>query len=503
MKRSVALTLTFAACLTAAVWLSAATQSPTTPAPRAAAVTFSEHIAPTLYDNCVTCHRPGEVAPFSLISYEDAAKRAQLLATVTKSRYMPPWHAEPGFGDFADERRLTDAQIASIAEWVKQGMPRGNTARMPKLPVFTEGWQLGKPDLVLEMPEAFDVPADGPDIYRNFAIPAGITEDKWVRAVEFRPGTRKVVHHALFQFARGGAVAELIPSDGKPGFGGAMPLRMVSNFAPAGDLGGWAVGTTPRFLPENLSWTLKAGSDFILQLHLHPTGKPEKERSTVGLYFANTPPPRRIRELSAPGLFGVLANIDIPPGEKNYVVKGTARTFANMRAYSVLAHAHYLGKEMKAIATLPDGTTLPLLWIKDWDFNWQDRYVYKQPVDLPKGTKIDVTITYDNSADNPRNPCNPPRRVQWGVQSYDEMGAVIFQTMTSSDADEKALNDFNAAIAKAVVNQVQQSDTVKRLQDQQKQFKAGAARPVGCGQPAPSMQFFQESAARPGRTMSR
>jgi hypothetical protein len=295
------------------------------------------------------------------------------------------------------------------------------------------------------------------------------------------------VHHALFQFARGGAVADMGKSeDGKAGFGGAMPVRMVPAFAPAGDLGGWAVGTTPRFLPENLSWTMNKGSDFILQLHLHPTGKPEKERSTIGLYFATAPPPRKVRETMAPGLFGALANIDIPAGEKEYVVKGTARTFANLRAYSVLAHAHYLGKEMKAIATLPDGTTKPLLWIKDWDFNWQDRYVYKQPVDLPKGTKIDVTITYDNSADNPHNPCSPPRRVQWGLQSYDEMGAVVFQTMTSSDADEKALDDFNAAIAKAVVNQVQNSDTVKRLQEQQRQYKAGVTPPSGCGQPAPA-----------------
>jgi len=256
---------------------------------------------------------------------------------------------------------------------------------------------------------------------------------------------------------------------------------MVPAFAPAGDLGGWAVGTTPHFLPENLSLTMNKGSDFIVQLHLHPTGKPERERSTIGLYFADAPPPRKVREISAPGLFGALANIDIPAGEKAYVVKGTARTWANMRIYSALAHAHYLGKEFKAIATLPDGTTKPLLWIRDWDFNWQDRYVYKQPVDIPKGSKIDVTITYDNSADNPRNPCSPPRRVQFGVQSYDEMGTVVFQAMTVSDEDEIALDNFNAAIAKAVVNQVTQNDTVKRLAEQQRQLKAGLVPPVGCG----------------------
>jgi mono/diheme cytochrome c family protein len=473
--------LTCAVAATWAVaWLSAADpQSQTSPA-SGGAVTFIEHVAPILYQNCVTCHRPGEVAPFPLISYEDAVKRGAVMAEVTKSRYMPPWHAEPGFGDFADERRLTDAQIETIVRWVTQGMPRGDRARMPTMPSFTDGWQLGRPDLVLEMPEPFEVPASGPDIYRNFAIPTGLTEDKYIRAVEFRPGTRQVVHHALFSFARGSALAELSGADGKPGFSGAMPVRFVPAFAPAGDLGVWAVGATARFMPENLSVTMNKGSDFVLQLHLHPTGKPERERSTIGLYFAGAPPPRKIREISAPGLFGALANIDIPPGEKAYVVTGTARTFANMRIYSALAHAHYLGKEFKAIATLPDGTTKPLLWIRDWDFNWQDRYVYKQPIDLPRGSKIDVTITYDNSADNPRNPCNPPRRVQFGLQSFDEMGAVVFQAMTVSDADEQALDNFNAAIAKAVVKQVTESDTVKRLQEQRRQFQAGVAPPSGC-----------------------
>jgi mono/diheme cytochrome c family protein len=478
--------ISVAVCAAAAAWLTAVTVTSSSPqGAGAGAVTFSETIAPIVYANCVSCHRPGEAAPFSLISYEDVSKRGSLIAKVTESRYMPPWHAEPGFGDFADERRLTDAQIASIAEWVKPGMPRGDASRMPNVPVFTDGWQLGKPDLILEMREAFEVPSDGPDIYRNFAIPMDLTEDKWIRAVEYRPSNRRVVHHAIFQFVRAGAVADLVGADGKPGFGGAMLARMVPAFAPAGDLGGWAVGGTPRFLPSDLRWTLNKNSDFVLQIHFHPTGKPETERSTIGLYFAPAPAVRKVRELSAPGFFGVLANIDIPAGEKNYEVKASARTFANMRAYSVMAHAHYLGKEMKAIATLPDGTTRPMLWIKNWDFNWQDGYVYKQPVDLPRGTRIDVTITWDNSAENPRNPCNPPRRVRWGFQSTDEMGGVVFQTMTASDEDETALDNFNAAIAKAVRNQIQNNDTVKRLQDEARQYRAGVVAPGGCAPSGP------------------
>lgn len=475
-----------AVLLAGVAWLHADQSSPQAARAR---VTFSETIAPIVYDNCVTCHRPGEAAPFPLISYQDVAKRGATIARVTESRYMPPWHAAHGYGDFADERRLTDAQISAIGDWVKQGMPEGDPAKMPALPRFTDGWQLGKPDLVLEMPEAYTVPADGPDIYRNFAIPTGLSEDKWIRAVEYRPGARRAVHHALFMYVRGGALASLAGAGGQPGFGGAMPAAMVPAFAPAGQLGGWAVGTTPRFLAEGLAWPLPKGSDFVLQLHLHPTGKPETERSTVGIYFAGAPPERKLRDMNSPAFFGVLANIDIPPGEKNYTVKGTMRLFANMRAYSVMAHAHYLGKEIKADATLPDGTTRPMLWIQDWDFNWQDRYTYKEPILLPKGTRIDVTITYDNSADNPRNPCNPPRRVQWGLQSSDEMGGVQFQMVPVSEADELALQQLQAAVAKAVVNQVAQSETVQRMKEQQRQqqeqFQAGASRAgnTGCGGP--------------------
>src|SRR5262249_29298144 len=189
-------------------------------APQAKTITFSEHVAPIVYENCVTCHRPGEAAPFSLISYDDVKKRGALIATVTKARYMPPWHAAHGYGEFADERRLSDAQIDLIGEWVKQGMPEGDPARMPKLPQFAEGWHLGKPDLIVEMPVAYDLPASGPDIFRNFTIPLNLKEDKWVKAVEFRPTARKAAHHALFAYVAAGSTSRLEGIDGKPGFGG-------------------------------------------------------------------------------------------------------------------------------------------------------------------------------------------------------------------------------------------------------------------------------------------
>jgi Tol biopolymer transport system component len=440
-------------------------------------VTFSETVAPILYQNCVTCHRPGEAAPFSLISYEDVKKRGALIVTVTQSRYMPPWHAEHGYGEFIDERRLSDTQIAAIGEWVKQGMPEGDRAKMPKLPAFTDGWHLGKPDLILEMPAAYEVPATGPDIYRNFAIPTGLTEDKWVRAVEFRPSARKAVHHALFAYVRSGSLKDADGKDGKPGFGGmnglGLGVGVQPAIAPAGGLGGWAVGGTPMFLPDEQASPLTKGTDLILQMHFHPTGKPETEKSVVGLYFAEKAPEKKLFQIGVPSLFGLGSGIDIAAGAKAYSIQDSTTLPADVRVLSAMAHAHYIGKEMKATATLPDGTTQPLLWIKDWDFNWQEQYTYKQPILLPKGTRVDVKISYDNSADNPRNPSNPPKRVLWGEQSADEMGGVgLFMTAVRKE-DEKALDQATADGFRTAIGAGLANGSVARFLQEEQRSRAG------------------------------
>ena len=436
----------------------------TTAAPKAAAVTFSETVAPILYANCVTCHRPGEAAPFSLISYADARKKAKLIAEVTGSRYMPPWRAAHGYGEFADERRLTDAQIATLAEWVAQGMPEGDPRKLPALPKFPEGWHLGTPDLVLKMPASYELPASGPDIYRNFVIPTHLTENKWVRAIEFRPGARKAVHHALFAYDASGAAAKQDGKDGRPGFGGMGTAGVVGGGG--GPLGGWAVGATPMFLPAGVALPLPKGADLILQMHFHLTGKPEIEQATVGIYFTDQAPERRLWSVQVPALFGFGAGIDIPPGVKDYVVEDSVTLPVDMKALFVGAHAHYLAKEMKATATLPDGTTQPLLWIKDWDFNWQDRYMYKTPVPLPKGTRIDVRLVYDNSADNPHHPSpSAPKRVLWGEQSFDEMGTVSVAMQALRAEDEPVLQRALAARTQAAIGRGMANGTLKRYLD--------------------------------------
>jgi hypothetical protein len=449
-------------------------------APGAAAdpVTFTEHVAPILFDNCTTCHRPGEAAPFTLMSYEDARRRGRLLAAVTASGVMPPWKAAPGDYAFTNERRLTADQIDVLRRWVDGGMPEGDPARLPGLPAFTEGWELGAPDLVVALPEPFAVPADGPDVYRNFVLPLNLDEDTWVRAVDFRPSARSVVHHSLFFLDQTGAARQRDEQDAGPGFEGAMGggvgvtrgggagLRALMGLgggrgrrgggtggADGGaellrrggsTLGGWALGGRAQQLPDGLAFFVPRGSDLILSTHFHPSGRAEQEASTVGLYFADRPPTNAFAPIQLPPVFGALEGIDIPAGERGYTISDSFELPVEVEAFGVTAHAHYLGREMKLTATLPDGETRTLLWIDDWDFSWQEAYRFTEFVRLPRGTRLDVTISYDNSADNPRNPSNPPMRVTWGEESTDEMGSMSLQIVPVRPGDLATLQEAYA-----------------------------------------------------------
>ncbi|MFO0947770.1 MAG: redoxin domain-containing protein [Planctomycetota bacterium] len=385
-------------------------------------VTFTRHIAPLLYANCTECHRQGEVGPFALMTYEDAAKRASFLSDVTDSRLMPPWRAEIGHGDFNDERRLTDKQVAILKRWAEAGAPKGDDADMPPSPQFPEGWRLGTPDVVLEAPVPFTVPADGPDIFQHFVIPIEIPEDKTLVGFEFRAGNRAVVHHAVLFMDATGKTREKDAETPEPGYRtfGSVEASISAM------IGVWTPGMTPALYPEGIGIRIPKKSDLVLQLHLHPTGKEEVDLSKVGLYFADKP----IQDMKMQNVFllGSLM-IDIPPGENNYRVSSTFTLPIDLTFVSIFPHLHLIGKDMKITATLPDGKTKSLIWIKDWNFYWQDNYVYKQPLTLPKGTRLDVEAHYDNSANNPFNPSSPPKPVYFGNGSGDEMCFAIFQVV--------------------------------------------------------------------------
>jgi len=416
-------------------------------------VNFSENIAPIIFSNCTTCHRPGEAAPFALLNYNDVKKRGKLIASITKSRIMPPWKADRSDYPFKSELRLSDAQIEMIQQWVAAGMPEGDPKKLPPVPNFIEGWQLGQPDMIVKMREGFSVPADGPDIYRDFAIPLNLTEDKWIRAIEFRPGARSVLHHSLFFYDTTGTARKLDEDDPGPGYTGGMAglnRRALGRLNGAqigrvltsggissvfGSLGGWAVGAQARVLPEGLAWFLPKGADLIMSTHFHPSGKVEKEISSIGLYFAEKPPVKRFTSIQVPPLFGIFEGLEIPAGAKDYTIEGSFVLPVDVKAFGVAAHAHYLGKQMKMTAILPGGQTKTLLSISDWDFSWQGQYQFKDYVALPKGTRLNVKISYDNSAENPHNPSNPPKQVFWGENSTDEMGTISLVVVAADEAE--------------------------------------------------------------------
>jgi hypothetical protein len=311
-------------------------------------------------------------------------------------------------------------------------MPEG-AGKAPDPPQFPSGWRLGEPDLVVEMPSAYHLKADGPDVYRNIALPLGLTEDKWITAIEMHPSARAAVHHVLY-FADPNGRAHLKENEGsEPGFSG---MRAGGATLP---LGGWAVGAQPHFFPEGLALRLPQGSDLVIQYHFHPTGKPETEKSVIGLYFAKQPPSRSLIAIQLPPVYSFFSGLDIPAGEKDFVIRDSYTLPVDIDAAGVSAHAHYIATKMKLIATLPDGEVKTLLAISDWNFNWQDQYFFRDMVALPRGTRLDAEIHWNNSADNPNNPSSPPVRVTWGEQSKDEMGALTLVAVPHRQMDYRVL----------------------------------------------------------------
>lgn len=400
-------------------------------------LTFAKDVAPIVYANCARCHRPGESGPFSLLTYADVRKHAKQIAQVTNRRYMPPWPPEHGYGEFSGARHLTAAQIAILQQWVADGAPEGDRAQMPPPPKFVEGWQLGKPDLVVTMPQPYTLPAAGSDVFRNFVIPVPISGTRYVRAVEFRAGNPRIVHHAMILLDRTPASRELDARDPEPGYAGM--LKGEARFAD-GQFLVWVPNASPYGGTEDQSFRLDAGTDLVLQMHLRPSGKAETIRSSVGIFFASKPPTRTAMILSIGS-----QTIDIPAGKKDYAISDAYTLPVDAEVLALLPHAHYLGKEMRGFAKLPDGSKRWLIFIKDWDFNWQGAYRYVSPVFLPRGTTLVMQFTYDNSSENPRNPHVPPQRVVYGPESTNEMGQIELQVLPRSAADLAALQSDYAA----------------------------------------------------------
>lgn len=392
------------------------------PPPQASAPTFTKDIAPLLFKSCTPCHRPGEVAPFSLVTYQDTRKRAAMLVAVTQQRVMPPWKPQPGHGEFAQARHLSEAEVSLLSRWVKAGTPEGSPRDLPALPTFPMGWKLGPPDLILKAPQSFSIPAEGSDIYQHLIFSLGAPKERYLRAIEIRPGNRRVVHHAVGILDTSGKARELDAKTPEPGYRGMGG----TGFLPAGFTPGYAPGQVPGWFPEDAAIVLPKGGDFVLQLHYHPSGKPETDQSEVGLYFTDKKPTRNSNIL----LLGS-SDIDIRAGDAAYRVSDQFKLPVDVTVNNIWGHMHFIGKDMRVWAELPGGKIQRLLWINDWDFNWQDTYTYQKPIRLPAGTVVRAEFTFDNSAKNPRNPSSPPRRILIGEASTDEMAGLVIGVETS------------------------------------------------------------------------
>src|SRR5688572_15242335 len=408
------------------------------------APTFSKDVAPIVFAKCAGCHRPGEVAPMSLLSFKDVRPWAGAIREKVASRVMPPWHADRAYGTFRNNPSLTQAEIDTIVAWVNGGAPEGNPKDTPALPKFAEGWQIGKPDQVFEMVADFDVPARGTIDYQYFEVPTNFTEDKWMQAGEVRAGDRSHVHHIIVYvrepvrtvrpnvvtvrpIANATASPQAAPAataERRAAAAAALAARPAAGVAqgagrpPGGGdamLVNWAVGEDAPVHMPGTAKRIPAGSTLIFQVHYTTNGKPGRDRSRIGLVFAKEPPQREIRT-------GLITNATfaIPPGAGDHAVEAEATFSEDVKIWSMHPHMHLRGKDMTYTATYPDGRKEILLRVPKYDFGWQTDYWLAQPLLLPKGTKVHVSAHFDNSPENRANP-DPKATVRWGDQTWEEM----------------------------------------------------------------------------------
>lgn len=404
---------------------SAAQSSP--PLGEAQTVTFARDVAPIVFQRCAACHHPGEAAPFSLLTYDDVRRRATQIVDVTKRRFMPPWLPTEGQGDFAGDRRLTDRELQTLQRWVEAGTPRGDESETPAQPVFAEGWQSGPPDLVLESP-AYTLSSQDRDVFRNFVVPIQLDAPRWIQSIELRPENPRVTHHARLGVDSTTESIRRDAEDPEPGYAG-----MAWGQDPDGQLVIWAPGMVATPGIPGVAWRLQPKTCLVLHTHMQPSGKPEVVKFQIGIHFAKEPPTQ------FPALLRVgSCDIDIPEGAKHHIVKDEYILPIDVDVQTIFPHAHSLCREVHVVAELPDGASKPLISIENFDENWHDTYRYRQPVRLPRGTRLITTFAYDNTAENLRNRNHPPRRVVYGSNATDEMADVYLQ-VTAVHPDQRAV----------------------------------------------------------------
>ena len=406
-------------------------------------ITFNRDIAPIIFRNCAQCHHPGEAAPFSLLTYVDVKSHGRQIAFVTSKRIMPPWLPDPSELKFADELRLSEEEIATIQAWVDQGEIEGHPADLPARPAFSVGWQLGKPDVIVRAEKPYQLPASGTDSYWNFVFRTPVHRSQWLKAIEIRPGDKRLVHHANVLVDREESGRRLEKEPGA-GFGGMELVIESEAFDPDSHFLFWKPGSPPYVEPDGMALRLDKNTDLVLNTHFQASGKPELVQPTLGLYFTDKPATLHpiLLQLDNDRM------LDIPPGAKNFLVTDDFTLPVDASVLAIYPHAHYLGKDLLALATLPDGTKKTLIHIANWDLNWQAVYRYEKPVDLPAGTTVSMRFTYDNSTDNIRNPNQPPKRVVAGNRASDEMAHLWLQVLPRETAD--ATNDPRMQIQEAL-----------------------------------------------------
>lgn len=443
-------------------------------------VTFAGDVAPLIYANCSVCHRPGEAAPFSLLSYDDVRSRASQIAEVTRSRFMPPWLPKPDHGEFVGARRLSEGQIQLLADWAAAGAPQDDESQLPDRPTFADGWQLGSPDYQIESP-AYTLRADGADEFRNFVVAVDIDSPRWVSAIELRPQSPRVTHHARLGIDSTFESTRRDAEDSEPGYAG-----MAWGQDPDGQLVTWAPGMTATRGTPGTAWRLHPNTNLVLHTHMQPSGKQETVRFRIGFHFVDESPDLR------PAILRIGSrDIDIPAGESHFVVEDEYRLPIDVDAHYIFPHAHSLCREMRVEAELPDGTRRPLLWIEHFDENWHDNYHYAEAVRLPRGTRLKTRFAYDNSAANVRNRHDPPRRTVYGSNADDEMQDVYLQVVPVR-ADQRALllEDYNEYERRSKL--VGYRKTLELYPDDPWSREAMAGCYLGLGQPDKAVQLLEE-----------